>query len=227
MTAEALNVKLNLKTIDLDKDEHLSEEFLKLNPQHTVPTLVDDGFAIWESRAICVYLVNKYGQYDDPLFPKDPKTRAVINQRLYFDMGSLFKHFSDFFFASFYGKEQNPEDLKKLNDSVEIFSKFLEASEYAAGTQQLSLADLVLFASVSTFEAVNYDFTPYPRVQKWIEMMKSAAPGSKLNQEGVDEIKAWMSQVEKPVEKAEELANEGEKPVEKVEEPVDKGEEVA
>lgn len=192
MTAEALNLKLNLKKLDIFADEHLTPEFLAINPQRTVPTLVDGDFAIWESRAICVYLIDKYGQYDDPLFPKDPKTRAVINQRLQFDMGTLYKQFSDFYFAKFYEVEPNPEDLKKLHGSVEMLSKFLEASEYAAGTQQMSLADLVLFATVITFEAVDFDLTQYPRVFNWLEMMKTSAPGREINLEGNEQLAALM-----------------------------------
>lgn len=87
MTAKAVGVDLNKKLLNLQAGEHLKPEFIKINPQHTIPTLVDNGFALWESRAIQVYLVEKYGKTDS-LYPKCPKKRAVINQRLYFDMGT-------------------------------------------------------------------------------------------------------------------------------------------
>lgn len=65
----------------------------QINPQHTIPTLVDNGLALWESRAIMVYLVEQYGK-NDSLYPKDAKARAVVNQRLYFDMGTLYQRFA-------------------------------------------------------------------------------------------------------------------------------------
>ncbi|KAF4531265.1 hypothetical protein B566_EDAN019338 [Ephemera danica] len=60
-----------------------------MNPQHTVPTLDDNGFYIWDSHAINAYLVTKYGK-NDSLYPRDPQKRAIIDQRLHFDSGILF-----------------------------------------------------------------------------------------------------------------------------------------
>lgn len=67
--------------------------FLQLNPQHTVPTLKDGDFAIWDSHAISAYLVDKYGK-DDSLYPKDLQKRAVVDQRLHFDSGVVFPRLS-------------------------------------------------------------------------------------------------------------------------------------
>lgn len=56
-----------------------------MNPQHTVPTLVDDdGFTLWDSHAIMIYFMEKYAT-DDTLYPKDLKRRAMIHQRFHFD----------------------------------------------------------------------------------------------------------------------------------------------
>lgn len=61
-----------------------------MNPQHTVPTLDDDGNVIWDSHAIMGYLVNKYAK-DDSVYPKnDPYKRAIIDQRMHFENGIVF-----------------------------------------------------------------------------------------------------------------------------------------
>lgn len=191
MTAAALRLKLNLKPINVQAKEHLTPEFLKLNPQHMVPTLVDNEFSIWESRAICIYLVDKYA-HNDSLYPKDPKTRAVINQRLYFDMGTLFKSFAEYYFASYFGKEMTPENLTKFEESVGFLNTFLEGHEYVAGTKKISIADIAVFATVSTVEIFDFDFSSYPNVQKWLELMKETAPGRELNADGIEKMKEFI-----------------------------------
>ena len=44
------------------KGEHKTEEYEKLNPNKTVPTMIDGNTIINESRVIASYLVNKYEQ---------------------------------------------------------------------------------------------------------------------------------------------------------------------
>lgn len=87
--ARSIGVPVEVEIVDLFKKEQMKGSFLKINPQHCVPTLEDDGFVLWESRAIACYLADKYGK-DDQWYPKDLKQRALVDQRLYFDSSSLY-----------------------------------------------------------------------------------------------------------------------------------------
>lgn len=63
-----------------------------MNPQHTIPTFVDDdGSVVWDSHAIMTYIVSKYAK-DDSVYPEDIKKRAIVNQRLFFESGVIFFH---------------------------------------------------------------------------------------------------------------------------------------
>jgi glutathione S-transferase len=63
--------------LDIGKGkEHLKPEYLKLNPNGVVPTLVDDGAVIIDSSVICEYLDEKYPQVR--LTPDDPVKRAAM-----------------------------------------------------------------------------------------------------------------------------------------------------
>ncbi|TMW39389.1 hypothetical protein DOY81_015531, partial [Sarcophaga bullata] len=56
LTLKALNLPFEYKRMNLMEKEHFSQEYLKKNPQHTVPLLDDDGHYIWDSHAIIAYL---------------------------------------------------------------------------------------------------------------------------------------------------------------------------
>ena len=59
--------------------QHLSQDFLKLNPHHTVPTYQDDKITLSESRAIMAYLVNRFASPENAsLYPADPVKRGNL-----------------------------------------------------------------------------------------------------------------------------------------------------
>lgn len=78
------------REINLWGKEQLKDDFIKVNPQHCVPTIDDDGFILWESRAIAIYLVEKNYPEGHAMYPLDAQRRALINQRLQFDAGTLY-----------------------------------------------------------------------------------------------------------------------------------------
>lgn len=192
MTAAALEIELNLITTNLVDKEHLTPEFLEINPQHIVPTLVDGDFTLWESRAICIYLIEKYGGEENPLYPSGIETRALIHQRMYFDMGTLFQSFRNYYMAPMFGGEPTPENFEKCENAMQLLNGFLEKSGFVAGTEEISIADIVIFASISTFEIAGFDFSAYPKVEEWLEMMKESAPGRETNEEGLEMMKQFF-----------------------------------
>jgi len=60
--------------IELLKFEHLQPQYLSLNPNGVVPTLVHDGKVVVEASVICEYLNETFAE--PALMPQDPYARA-------------------------------------------------------------------------------------------------------------------------------------------------------
>ncbi|KAK9301184.1 hypothetical protein QLX08_006284 [Tetragonisca angustula] len=196
LAAAALGVELNLKKISLADLEHVTPEYLKMNPQHTIPTIDDNGFIMCESRAIITYLANQYGK-DDSLYPKDPKKRALVDQRLYFDACTLYKASLDYYYPIFIYKA--PKDSTKyvaIGTALSFLEKFLEGQDYVAG-KTMTLADLAIVVSVSTLEVFSYDLSKYKNVIRWFTRIKSEAPNYEDNDLGAKALKQWSEDMMK------------------------------
>ena len=62
--------------VDLEKMEHHSPEYLRINPLGVIPTLIHDGKPLHESGTICEYLDESFP--DPPLRPETPYERALM-----------------------------------------------------------------------------------------------------------------------------------------------------
>jgi glutathione S-transferase len=83
MTAIHLGAPFERVLVDIRKGEQRRPEYLKLNPNGKVPTLDDDGFVLWESRAIMMYLADKAQGHT--LYPRELRARADVNHWMFFD----------------------------------------------------------------------------------------------------------------------------------------------
>jgi glutathione S-transferase len=55
-----MEVPYELERMNLGAGEQQDEEYLSINPNGTLPTLVDDGTVIYESAAIVMYLADRF-----------------------------------------------------------------------------------------------------------------------------------------------------------------------
>jgi glutathione S-transferase len=60
--------------LSFDTGSPFKAALAEVAPTGTVPVLVDDGFAVWDTLAIAEYLAEKFA--DRQLWPADPKARA-------------------------------------------------------------------------------------------------------------------------------------------------------
>ncbi|XP_011691910.1 PREDICTED: glutathione S-transferase 1-1-like [Wasmannia auropunctata] len=193
LVAEAIGLEMELISLNVMAGEHLTPEYEELNPQKTIPFLIDDDLKLSESRAILAYLADQYGP-DETLYPRSPEARALVNQRLYFDLGSLFANIFDYYMPVLRKQVDtyDPELYEKLKEAFQVMNNFLEGQDYVAG-DNLTIADLSLTASVTTAEAFGFDLEEYKNVSDWLERIKTSAPGyEKANGEPVEMFKQFI-----------------------------------
>lgn len=85
---EEVGLPYNVIHLKLHKLEQKEPDYLKLNPNGRIPTIVDhdeDDFVVFESGAILIYLAEKTGK----LLPNDKKGRSTVIQWLMFQMAGI------------------------------------------------------------------------------------------------------------------------------------------
>lgn len=177
----------------MTRREHWQDWYLKLNPQHTVPTLVDDDVAIWDSHAICAYLIDKYAP-DSALYPNDLVTRAKINQRLYFDSGVLFAALKLAQFPVFTKGQWivSPTVIDSLYAALDFLELFLEGNDYLIG-DTVTLADLCCATSVISAEAIlSLDNDKYPKIIAWLNRLNQFSFVKDVNAESASGFRALI-----------------------------------
>ena len=80
-TALHLGVELELERVELGAGANRTHAFLAINPNGKIPVLDDDGFYLWESHAIVLYLVD--GVPHQQLYPAERHARADVNRWLF------------------------------------------------------------------------------------------------------------------------------------------------
>jgi glutathione S-transferase len=71
-----LALNCDVHSIDLGRGDQLTPDYVALNPNKKMPTLEDDGFVLWESNAILLYMAAKHP--DSGLWPSDLRGQADV-----------------------------------------------------------------------------------------------------------------------------------------------------
>jgi glutathione S-transferase len=150
MAAIQLGAPVERVLVDLRKGEQKRPEYLALNPNGKVPTLEDDGFVLWESRAIMMYLADRTpGQ---TLYPQEVHARADVNHWLFWDAVHLSPAVQVLTYervvkAMLGQGDPDPKELERGNRLVApllpVLDGHLANREWLCGTA-LTLADLSL-----------------------------------------------------------------------------------
>lgn len=177
VVAKKLGVELKLHHINLMAKEQLNPEFVKLNPQHTVPTLNDNGFVLWESRAIGMYLVEKYGP-ESSLYPKDVQKRATVNRMLFFESGTMLPAQMAYFRPKWFKGQEPTADLKEAFDKALATTVTLLGNNKFLCGDHVTLPDIGLACTLGVaIEGSEYEgLDKFPQLKEYYQRFKKALP---------------------------------------------------
>jgi glutathione S-transferase len=148
LALEAKAIPYNLKVLSFQNEDTKKPDFKAINPRGHVPTIVDGGFAIWESLAILEYLDERFTT-GVKLYPGDAASRGRV-RRLVMEIESYVYNegVSPIVDELFWSGDKGPDPARvakargKLEEELQNMAKELKGKFLAGDT--LSAADCVL-----------------------------------------------------------------------------------
>ena len=155
--------------VDFAKGEHKQQPHLGRQPFGQVPALDDDGFALFESRAMCRYINEKAS---GKLVPGDSKGRALMEQWISVETSNFTPHAMKFIYQHTFKSPQEAAVLeaagKSLENTLGILDAHLARSPFFVG-DQFSIADIGFMPYVEYLMAspVKETLGKFPHVTAW------------------------------------------------------------
>jgi glutathione S-transferase len=148
-----------------------ASDYLSLNPNGKVPTIVDGDFTMWESNAICRFLAARAGRVD--LLPAAPAARAHVEQWMDWQATDLNVSWR-YAFLHLIRKSPAHADPAAAQASVVEWNRHMamldgqlaKTGAYITG-DQFTLADLVIGVSTVRWKLTPIERMQLPAVEAW------------------------------------------------------------
>lgn len=174
LTAAVLDLALDEQLVNLARGEQRTPEYLALNPNGAIPTLVDGDFVLTESRAIAQYLAAT--KPEAGLIPRSEAARADVTRWQFWDASHLSPHVVG---GLTFEKLIKPmlglgdPDVRRVDDALASFRRYgavlnqrLDGKPYLVGGA-LTVADLTLAATLMYARQIDLPLSEFPHVEAW------------------------------------------------------------
>ncbi|HEY7841725.1 MAG TPA: glutathione S-transferase family protein [Gammaproteobacteria bacterium] len=170
-------IPLEIVRVDLTKGEHMSPDFIRLNPNHKIPTLADGEFVLWESGAIMHYLAELKPR--SKLVPKDRHERMRMHQWMYWN-GTNFQPQAQILIWERFVKglfnlgAPDQDQIRKGEEGFHRYAKVL--NDHLRGRNFLvgdtvTLADHMIVSVFVPREQAGFPMGNYGEIQRWMGQM--------------------------------------------------------
>lgn len=171
----------DLAVVDLMTGQHVKPPYNVMNPNELVPLLEDGDFQLTESSTILKYLAEKSSS---PLYPKDLKARARVNEVMDWFNTQLNRDLAyGLVYPQIFPTHKRPTDeqhqgvLSWAKGRAKKWLTVLDShfigpkNAYLTG-DQITIADYYGSSFVMLAEGIRCDLAPFPNVQRWLSNMK-------------------------------------------------------
>lgn len=170
-------IDYELVPIDFGKKEQKAPDYLKLNPNGRIPTIVDrgaDDFAVFESGAILWYLAEKY----DRFLSHDPRERSETLQWLMFQMAGIGPMMGQAMYFQRIAKPNGDEVPYAIDRYVTESRRLLEVLDTRLAERKWLVGDALSIADIATY--------PWARSHFW----------ATVSVEGLPHLQAWFDRLD-------------------------------
>jgi glutathione S-transferase len=170
--AKELGLDYEHVKVDFASGETREPGFLALNPNGQVPVIDDDGFILWESMAINLYLAKKYGA--GGLYPTRPEDEARAWQWSFWGMTEVERPV----LTAMMNRAAYPEEKrdKAAADAAEqALAQPLKVLDGALGRspnllrESFTVADLNVASILAWARPAQIDMSAVPKVAEWLK----------------------------------------------------------
>ena len=166
---EEMGLPYEVRVIDFATQEQKADWYVRLNPNGRIPTLDDEGFILFESGAILIYLAEKTGKF----LPQDVHGRSRVIQWLMFQMSGVGPMMGQANVFLRYFPEKIPAAIERYQREVTrlfgVLDRQLASHEYIAG--EYSIADIALWPWVSGYEWSGVSVAEFASLQRWLSLV--------------------------------------------------------
>ena len=163
----AAELGLDYTHVPLESDDPKlkSADFLKLNPAGSIPTIVDDGFALSESLAINLYLAKTYGA--GRLYPATPQGEAEAWRWTVWAQGHLEPWVQQDVALAKLRAAMGANARAVVENGLGMLDRTLDHRTWLVG-EAFSVADLNVACVLSPSRTARLDLSPFPKVHDWL-----------------------------------------------------------
>lgn len=172
---EECGLKYDTEKLDMGQRQNKSPEYLKLNPNGKVPTLIDGDFVIWESVAINRYLAEKY---KPELLGSTVEERALIEQWSVWSIAEFQPDLVTLLIQMIFVPEgKRDQDLiervkNRIPEKFSILNAHLRNREFMV-SNYFSIADVNAASVANIGLGLGLSFSDYPHLHEWLMRMKA------------------------------------------------------